>query len=59
LAEANKKPDWSVEVAFQQRGSAYSNMVSVGISLPFQWDQKNRQDRELVFQTGNGRTGQG
>ncbi|MFZ6876119.1 TolC family protein [Undibacterium sp. Di27W] len=47
LAEANKKPDWSVEVAFQQRGSAYSNMVSVGISLPFQWDQKNRQDREL------------
>jgi hypothetical protein len=22
-------------------------MVSVGISLPFQWDQKNRQDREL------------
>ncbi len=47
LAEANKKPDWSIEVAFQQRGSAYSNMVSVGISLPFQWDQKNRQDREL------------
>ncbi len=47
LAEANKKPDWSVEVAFQQRGPAYSNMVSVGISLPFQWDQKNRQDREL------------
>ncbi|BBB66851.1 transporter [Undibacterium sp. YM2] len=47
LAEANKKTDWSVEVAFQQRGPAYSNMVSVGISLPFQWDQKNRQDREL------------
>lgn len=22
-------------------------MVSVGVSLPFQWDQKNRQDREL------------
>ncbi|MBC3921072.1 TolC family protein [Undibacterium sp. CY18W] len=47
LAEANKKSDWTVEVAFQQRGPAYSNMVSVGISLPFQWDQKNRQDREL------------
>ena len=47
LAEVNKKSDWSVEVAFQQRGSAYSNMVSVGVSLPFQWDQKNRQDREL------------
>ena len=47
LALANKKSDWSVEVAFQQRGPAYSNMVSVGVSIPLQWDQKNRQDREL------------
>lgn len=47
LAQANKRADWSVEVAYQQRGPAYSNMVSVGISLPLQWDQKNRQDREL------------
>ncbi|MFZ6731748.1 TolC family protein [Undibacterium sp. Ji42W] len=47
LAEANKKPDWSIEVAYQQRGPAYSNMVSVGVSLPLQWDQKNRQQREL------------
>lgn len=47
LAQANKRSDWSVEVAFQQRGPAYSNMVSVGVSLPLQWDQKNRQDREL------------
>ena len=47
LAKANRTPDWSVEVAFQQRGSAYSNMVSVGVSIPLQWDRKNRQDREL------------
>lgn len=47
LAQANKKSDWSVEVAFQQRGPAFSNMISVGASLPLQWDQKNRQDREL------------
>ncbi len=47
LAQANKRPDWSVEVAFQQRGPAYSNMISVGVSLPLQWDRKNRQDREL------------
>lgn len=46
LAQANKTPDWSVEVAFQQRGAAYSNMISVGVSLPLQWDRKNRQDRE-------------
>lgn len=48
LARANQHTDWSVEVAFQQRGSAYSNMVSVGISVPLQWDRKNRQDRELT-----------
>lgn len=48
LAQANRRTDWSVEVAFQQRGSAYSNMVSIGISVPLQWDRKNRQDRELA-----------
>jgi outer membrane protein TolC len=47
LAQANKKADWSLEVAYQQRGPAFSNMVSVGVSIPIQWDQKNRQDREL------------
>lgn len=47
LAHANKKSDWSVEIAYQQRGPAYSNMISVGVSVPLQWDQKNRQDREL------------
>jgi outer membrane protein TolC len=47
LAQANKKADWSVELMYQQRGPAFSNMVSVGVSIPLQWDQKNRQDREL------------
>lgn len=47
VARANKKSDWTVEVAFLQRGSAYSNMVSVGVSLPLQWDQSKRQNREL------------
>lgn len=47
LARAGRKADWSVEVAFQQRGKAYSNMVSVGVSVPLQWNRKNRQDREL------------
>jgi outer membrane protein TolC len=48
LADANRKPDWTVELAYQQRGPAYSNMVSIGISVPLQWDRKNRQDRELA-----------
>jgi len=48
LAEANRRPDWSVEVSLQQRGNGYSNMLSVGVSVPLQWDRKNRQDRELA-----------
>jgi outer membrane protein TolC len=47
LARANKRADWTVELGYQQRGPAYSNMVSIGVSVPLQWDQKNRQDREL------------
>lgn len=47
IAQSNKHPDWSVELMFNQRGPAYSNMVSVNVSIPLQWDQKNRQDREL------------
>ncbi|WP_457280937.1 TolC family protein [Polaromonas sp. P5_D5] len=48
LAQANKQADWSVEASYAQRGPAYSNMLSVGVSIPLQWDQKNRQNRELA-----------
>lgn len=48
LAQANRTPDWSVEIAYQQRGAAYSNMVSIGASIPLQWDRANRQDREVA-----------
>ena len=48
IAQANRSPDWSVEVAYQQRGPLYSNMVSVGVSVPFPWDRANRQDREIA-----------
>ena len=48
LAEANRRSDWSVEVMYSQRGSAYSNMLSVVVSIPLQWDRANRQDRELA-----------
>jgi outer membrane protein TolC len=48
VAQANKRADWSVELMYSQRGPAYSNMVSVGVSVPLQWDQKNRQDREVA-----------
>jgi outer membrane protein TolC len=48
VARANKKSDWSVELMYSQRGPAFSNMVSVNVAVPLQWDQPRRQDRELA-----------
>lgn len=52
LARANRKADWSIEVAYQKRGSAFSDMVSVGVSVPLQFNRKLRQDRELAASIG-------
>src|SRR2546426_2258415 len=48
LAHANRNPDCSAEVMYQQRGPDFSNMVSFGLSIPFPWDRANRQDREIA-----------
>jgi outer membrane protein TolC len=48
LARAAKKADWSVELAYQQRGPAFSNMVSIGVNIPLQIAQGSRQDRDLA-----------
>lgn len=48
IAQGNKRSDWSVELMVSQRGPAYSNMVSVNLSIPLQLDQKNRQDRDVA-----------
>ncbi len=48
IAQSNKRSDWSVELTYSQRSPAYSNMVSVNVSIPLQFDQKNRQNRELA-----------
>ncbi len=48
VAQTNKKSDISVELMYSQRGPAFSNMLSVNLSMPLQWDQKNRQDREVA-----------
>jgi len=39
---------FSVELTYSQRAPAYSNFVSINLSIPLQWDPKNRQDRELA-----------
>lgn len=48
VARADKQTDWSAELMLSQRGPGYSNMASFNVSVPLQWDQKNRQDRELA-----------
>ena len=48
VARANKQADVSVELTYSQRAPSYSNMVSVNLSVPLQWDSKNRQDREVA-----------
>lgn len=48
VARQELKPDWSAEIMFSQRGSAFSNMVSIGVSVPLQWDRPQRQQRELA-----------
>jgi outer membrane protein TolC len=48
VARSNKNADWSVELMYSQRGPAYSNMISLNVAIPLQWDQANRQDRQLA-----------
>src|SRR3989441_10875001 len=48
LAANSKKPDWSLEVAYGQRGPAFSNMISVMVSIDLPWEAEKRQDRDLA-----------
>jgi outer membrane protein TolC len=48
IAQAEREPDWSFEVAYQQRGPDYSNMISIGVSVPLPWNRAQRQDREVA-----------
>jgi outer membrane protein TolC len=44
LAQAAMSPDWSLEVAYAQRGPAYSNMVSIGVRIDLPIFESRRQD---------------
>jgi cobalt-zinc-cadmium efflux system outer membrane protein len=45
VAATNRKPNWSWEVSYGQR-TGYSDMVSVGVSIPLPVSPNDRQDRE-------------
>jgi outer membrane protein TolC len=44
MARAEKKPDWTVEFDFSQRGPRYSNMISVDVRVPLPLFASHRQD---------------
>jgi len=47
VASSNRKPNWSWEVSYGQR-TGYSDMVSVGVSIPLPVSPAERQDRETA-----------
>lgn len=51
VANSERRPNWTWEVAYQQRGGAYSNMVSVGVTIPLPLDRRNRQNRDVAEKT--------
>ncbi|KVN48410.1 TolC family protein [Burkholderia ubonensis] len=48
VANSERSPNWTWEVAYLQRGGAYSNMVSVGVTIPLPLNRKNRQNRDVA-----------
>ena len=48
VASSNRTPNWTWSVTYQQRGSQYSNMVSVGVKIPLPISRQNRQDQDVA-----------
>ena len=48
LARADKHPDWSVELAYAQRGPQYSNFVSLQFRVDLPIFPRSRQDPMIV-----------
>lgn len=48
MARQEKNADWSWSLMYSKRGRQFGDMVSVGVSVPLQWDRARRQDRELA-----------
>ena len=46
-AKAEKIPDWALQLAYQRRGSAYSDMVSLQVSVDLPIFQGSRQQPKL------------
>jgi outer membrane protein TolC len=47
-AQAAKRPDWSMEMAYQRRGPQFSNMVSLQVSVDLPVFAGSRQDPQIA-----------
>ena len=54
VATSERNPDWRFEASYAQRGSQYSNMVSVGVSIPLPVNRSRRQDRDIAEKSALG-----
>jgi outer membrane protein TolC len=48
VARADRHPDWSVEFVYSVRGTGYSNMVTLELTVPLEIDRAHRQDPKLA-----------
>lgn len=53
LAKADKRPDWSWEVAYQRRDPMFGDMVSAGVSVSLPLWGKSRQDPMIAARTAS------
>lgn len=53
VAARERRPDWSIEAGFSQRPQ-FSNMVSVGISIPLPVNRSQKQDRDIAEKSALG-----
>lgn len=48
VARADRHPDWSVEFMYSQRGTGYSDMVTLELTVPLEIRRAYRQDPKLA-----------
>lgn len=48
MSQAAKKSDWGVELAYQRRGPAFGDMISVQVSVDLPLFPKTRQDPQIA-----------
>lgn len=54
VATRERRPDWTVEASYGQRGSQYPNMLSFGVSIPLTVNRAHRQDRDIAEKSALG-----